>query len=126
VRRGHFCADYQSLVNSVAFAKLNNADVAIKISQRVILRKPEAIQVIQNTFKDGHICIATPGQPAKTNNTGTRGSFKAFTTLSDIVMIRADCITPEDLIGMYRERVKRERAEWGSFIECAGSSTAGT
>ena len=118
-RRGHFASDYQSLVNSVAFAKLNNADVAIKISQRLVLRRPEAIKVILNTFSDPNICVATPGQPKYAHPTGTRGSFKCFTTLSDIVMIRADCISAEDLIEMYRERIRREKNDHGSFIECA-------
>lgn len=119
VRRGHFAADFSSLVNSVAFAKLNNADVAVKISQRLVLRRPEAIKVILDTFQDGNICVATPGQPRYAHPTGTRGSFTHFTTLSDIVMIRSVCISSEDLIEMYRERIRREKNAWGSFIECA-------
>lgn len=117
IRRSHFAGDFQSLVHSLAFAESAGADVAIKISQRTILRKPEAIDVIQRVFADPNICVATPGQPTpKTNNRASKG-FGAFTTLSDIVMIRVGCMSPQDLLVMYRERLIREKVPWASFIE---------
>lgn len=119
VRRGHFSADFQCLVNALSFAEAAGADVAVKISQRTILRKPEAIESIQKAFEDPNICAATPGQPiTKTNNRASKG-FTAFTTLSDIVMIRVGCISPMELLVMYRERLLRERQPWSCFIEVA-------
>lgn len=118
-RRGHFSADFQSMVNALAFAEAAGADVAVKISQRTILRKPEAIDVIKRVFSDPNICVATPGQPKpKTQNRASKG-FGAFTTLSDIVMIRVGCMTPQDLLVMYRERLIREKTPWACFIEVA-------
>lgn len=118
IRRGHFSADFQALVNSLSFAEAAGADVAVKISQRTILRKPEAIDVIQKVFSEPNICVATPGQPKpKTNNRASKG-FGAFTTLSDIVMIRVGCMTPQELLVMYRERLLREKVPWASFLEC--------
>lgn len=117
VRRSHFAGDYQSLVSSLAFAEAAGCDVGVKISQRLILRTPEAISVIQKAFSDPNICLATPGQP--TTNGGAHRGFGAFTTLSDIVMIRVGCITPKELIHMYRDRLLRDKAPWASFIEIA-------
>jgi len=112
-RRGHFAGDFQSLVNALAFAQAAGADVGLKVSQRFIFRKPESIEAIKRTFADPNICVATPGQPAK------GGAFTKFTTLSDIVAIRVGCITPDELLQMYRGRLLRERVPWASFIECA-------
>lgn len=117
-KRGHFAADFQSIVNAVAFAEANNCDVAVKVSQRFIFRKPESIDVIRKTFSDPNICVATPGRPTVTRSTGTKGSFSQFSILSDVVMIRVGCISPADLIQMYRDRLRRENTPWASFVEC--------
>lgn len=119
VRRGHFANDFQALVDSLSFAGAAGADVAIKISQRTILRKPEAIDVIQKVFADSNICAATPGQPKKTQGSRAAKGFTAFAILSDLVMIRVGCMSAQDLLVMYRERLLRERTPWSSFIECA-------
>ncbi|HEU0069505.1 MAG TPA: hypothetical protein VFQ26_09660, partial [Nitrospiraceae bacterium] len=74
---------------------------------------------IQKVFSDSNICVATPGKPTpRTNNRASKG-FGAFTTLPDIVMIRVGCISPQDLLVMYRERLIREKTPWASFLECA-------
>jgi hypothetical protein len=119
IRRGHFSADFQALVSSLSFAEAAGADVAVKISQRTILRKPEAIEAMQRTFADSNICVATPGQPKVTGGSRASKGFQAFTTLSDIVMIRVGCITPNELLVMYRERLLREKTPWACFIEVA-------
>jgi len=118
-KRGHFASDYQSIVNSVAFARSQNCDVAIKISQRFIIRREPAIDVIQKVFDDPNVMAATPGRPNVGYNTGAGGTFAAFSILTDIVMIRADAISPEELISLYRERLNREIVQWASFVECA-------
>lgn len=117
-RRGHFSADYQCFVNSLVFGEATGADVAIKISQRLILRLPEAISVIQNTFSDPNIMMATPGQPKIIYGNRSQKSFGSFTTLSDIVMVRVGAVSAKDVLNMYRERLIREKVPWASFIEC--------
>lgn len=117
-RRGHFSGDYQAIVNSMAFAEAASADVAIKVSQRFIFRKPEAIDVIHKTFSDPNILVATPGQPRVMPGKGkATNGFAKFTILSDVVMIRVGCITPEELLVMYRARIIREKTDWKTFIE---------
>lgn len=118
VRRGHFSSDFQSIVNSVAFAEAAGADVAIKVSQRFIFRKPESIDVIHKTFSDPNILAATPGRPRVMPGKGKAANgFGMFSILSDVVMIRMGAISPEELLIMYRSRILRERTDWKTFIE---------
>lgn len=118
-RRGHFAGDFQSLINALVFAKANDCDVAVKVSQRFIFRKPESIDVLRNAFADPDTKMATPGRPRVSNGASkaSRG-FSQFSILTDIVAIRVSAISPEDLLYMYRERLIREQVPWASFIEC--------
>lgn len=120
VRRGHFANDFAAIINSLAFAEAAGADVAVKVSQRFIFRLPESIAAIEKAFSNPNICVATPGQPKHVNgsNKATAG-FGAFTTLSDVVMIRVGCISPAELLQMYRERIVREVTPYKDFIEIA-------
>lgn len=118
-RRGHFAGDFQSLVSALVFAQSRGADVAVKVSQRFIFRRPESIEAIQRAFTDPNIMVATPGQPVVNGvNRATKG-FGQFTTLSDVVAIRVGAISPEEMLHMYRQKLLTDRAPWGSFIECA-------
>jgi hypothetical protein len=120
VRRGHFANDCQSFVHAIAFAEAAGADIAVKVSQRFIFRRPEVITAITDAFSDPNILVVTPGQP-KVGALGALGrphGFGAFTTLSDIVAIRVGCISPTEMLHMYRERLMREKVPWGSFLEC--------
>jgi len=118
-RRGHFSGDMQGIINSVAFGQACKADVAIKVSQRFVFRKPEAIGSIIKCFEDENIMAATPGKPRVTN--GSNG-FGAFGTLSDVLMIRVGSVSPEELLQIYRGRLMREQVPWRAFIECFADS----
>lgn len=120
-RRGHFSGDVQAFVNSLAFAEAVGADVAVKVSQRFIFRKPESIDAITKAFEDPNVLIATPGQPRVSvlGSLGRPSGFGAFTRLSDVTAIRVGCISPADLLHMYRGRLISEKVPWGSFVECA-------
>lgn len=117
-RRGHFAADFQSMVNALVFAEGAGCELAVKVSQRFIFRKPESIDVLRKAFADPAIMVATPGQP--TTNTASLPSkgFGAFTTLSDVVVMRVGSMTAEQLLQLYRTRLTREKVPWASFIEC--------
>lgn len=118
VRRGHFAADFQSMMNCLAFAKAAEADIAVKVSQRFIFRKPEAIDVIRKCFEDPNVMMATPGQPRVTSGGKAQQGFGAFGILTDVVCFRVGAITPEELLVMYRARILREKVPWKDFIEC--------
>lgn len=117
-RRGHFANDAQSIVNALTFAEANNCDIAIKISQRFILRKPESIDVIQKVFSDSNMMAATPGKPTLMSGSRASKGFGAFGTLSDIVAIRTGAMTGDAFIQLYRARLMREKVPWASFLEC--------
>lgn len=119
VRKGHFAGDFQAIVNSLAFAEAAGADVAVKISQRSILRLPAVIDVIQKTFSDPNILMATPGQPSIHPSANKWASgFAKFTTLTDMILIRSGSISCQELLEIYRARLRREKVPWASFIEC--------
>lgn len=119
-RKGHFAGDVQSFVSALAFAEAVGADVAVKVSQRFIFRKPEAIEAITKAFEDPNTVFATPGQPKVAGAFGKAptNSFGSFTVLSDLIAIRVGCLSPSDLLHKYRSRLMTERVPWGSFIEC--------
>lgn len=117
-RRGHFAADFQSLVNALVFAEANGCDIAVKASQRFIFRKPEAIDVLRKCFSNPNIMAATPGQPHHHNGSAPARGFGAFGTLSDVVAIRVGAMSAEQLLHLYRARIIREKVPWASFIEC--------
>lgn len=119
LRRGHFGNDAQSFVHALAFAEAAGADIAVKVSQRFIFRRPEVIAAITDAFADPNILVVTPGQPkVGTLGNGRPMGFGAFSNLSDVVAIRVGCISPTEMLHMYRERLMREKVPWGSFLEC--------
>jgi hypothetical protein len=117
-RRGHFAADFQSLVNALVFAEACGADVAVKASQRFVFRKPEAIDVLTRAFSNPNILTATPGKPTVLNGSMPSKGFGQFGTLSDVVAIRVGALSAEQLLHLYRARIIREKVPWASFIEC--------
>lgn len=118
VRRGHFAADFQSLVNALVFAEACGADVAVKASQRFVFRKPEAIECLTRAFENPNILAATPGKPHVLNGSQPSKGFAQFGTLSDVVAIRVGALSAEQLLHLYRARIIREKVPWASFIEC--------
>lgn len=117
-RRGHFSGDIQSLVYALGFARDRECDVAVKVSQRFIFRKVEAIEAIKRAFENPNICAATPGQPRVNGHAPAAAKgFGQFTTLSDVVSIRTNALSPEELLHMYRKKITTDRAPWASFIE---------
>lgn len=118
LRRGHFAADFQSLVNALIFAEACGAQVAVKASQRFIFRKTDGLAAIDNAFSNPNIVAATPGKPQVLNGGQPAKGFGAFGTLSDVVAIRVGAISAEQLLHLYRARILREKVPWASFIEC--------
>lgn len=119
VRKGHFASDWQSFINGLVFAESVGADIAIKVSQRFIFRKQEAIDAIVAAFKEPNIAIVTPGQPKMAFGFGSPSNgFGKFTLLTDIVAMRVGSVLPDNLLHLYRTRLMTEKVPWGSFIEC--------
>ena len=118
-RRGHFAGDMQSLVSAIMFADVVEADLAIKISQRFMLRLPEAIEVIERAFEDPSIAMAIPGQPKGTMGGKASKGFSEFAVLSDIVCVRPSQFPASRMLEIYRRRIVEEKVPWKTFIEAA-------
>lgn len=110
-RRGHFAGDMQAIVNALAFAESVKADVAIKVSQRLILLDGAADAILKR-FQNPDLKFATPGKPSNARN-----GFGNFAVLSDLVCIRVGAIDPQGLINHYRYRITTETVPWKTFIE---------
>lgn len=119
-QRGHFAGDFQSMVNALAFGEAHGCDLTVKVSQRGIFRKPEAIEAIEKAFADPNIMVATPGRPRVLTGERSAKAFGAFGTLSDIVIWRVGSMSGQDLLTLYRWRLQREMKQvpWASFVEC--------
>ncbi len=116
-KRGHFAGDVQSILNSLAFAEAAGADVAVKISQRLIFRSPSTIGALRAAFEDPNIHFASPGQPKGVRGSKSTQGFGQFAVLSDLVCTRVGAIKPEEIKQVYVERIQNEIVPWKEFIE---------
>lgn len=116
-RKNHFAGDLQGVINSLAFAKSVGADVAVKISLRLILLDPKLKDVFTEKFSSGTNmivpCKVKPDQLIRRESI----TFSLMPLLSDIIMLRVGCIEPQELIDLYRKKVTTERAPYASLIE---------
>lgn len=115
-RRSHFSGDFQSFINGLVFALEIGADVVLKLSQRCIPVLPEFRTAMEQAFEDERCQVVLPGQlnPQQIARPGAR-FYRKFGLLTDIVAMRADAISPEELLRVYRERNRGKPAD--SFSE---------
>lgn len=117
VRRSHFAGDAQAFVNALAFAEAHHAPLALKISQRVILLRPEVRSEIQEGFADPSIAIALPGKPTIGMLKAEQRMYSLFDYLTDVVCIRTEALGAEEFIADYRAQVATDHSSTGSYIE---------
>src|SRR6266576_2881764 len=58
--RSHFCGDAQAIVNGLAFAECEKADVLVKVSQRFVLCEPVVRQILENYFSNLETHLVLP------------------------------------------------------------------
>jgi hypothetical protein len=114
-RRQHFAGDVQAFINSLAFARANSCDVALKISQRVILIDPAFLEVMRAPFAQGKQ-IALPGKPTAAMLRPGYRSYSWFKYLTDCVAIRSD-YAPERLVADYRAQLADVKNRVDTFVE---------
>lgn len=123
-RRSHFSGDFQSFINGLVFALEIGADIVLKLSQRCIPVLPEFRTAMERAFEDDRCMVVLPGQlnPQQIARPGAR-FYRKFGLLTDIVAMRSDAISPEELLRVYRERNRGKPAEsfsettWGFLLE---------
>lgn len=118
IRKSHFAGDLQSVLNSIVFARSQNCDVAVKISLRLILLDPSLKDLFTDRFKN-HICNMILPSKVRPNQLIRRESttFSMLPCLTDIVLLRANAVEPQELIDLYRHKCTNEKAPHASLIE---------
>lgn len=117
-RMSHFSGDAQAFLNAIVYGRECGVDVALKLSQRLIIVRPEFRSAIENAFLDPEVQIALPGRIPKhqISRPGAR-FFARFGLLSDVVAIRPTAIEPEEFLEIYRDRCAPGRHPSDSFVE---------
>lgn len=118
VTKKHFAGDLQSVLNSIVFARSQNCDVAVKISLRLILLDSKLKDVFTDRFKN-HICnLIVPSKVRPTQLIRRESAtFCLLPILTDILLIRANAIDPQELIDMYKHKCTSEKSPHASLIE---------
>lgn len=89
-RRGHFAGDVQCTINALQFARQCNADIAVKISQRMVLVSPTIKPIAEGYLSRDNIALALPGTPSKIQICGTSKGFARMPHLTDVLFFRMD------------------------------------
>lgn len=118
VQRGHFAGDAQTITTTLAFGKQMDADIALKLSQRVIPVLPRFRECIEEAFSNPAIKIVVPGR-IRMNQIARPSArfFSSFGILTDLIAFRRDAIEPEDFIQFYRDRFQKSTNHADSLIE---------
>lgn len=117
-RRSHFSGDATALLNAIVYGRECVADIALKLSQRLIIVRPEFRTAMEAAFADQEVQIVLPGRIPKNQISRPSSRFYArFGLLSDAVAIRPNAIEPEEFLTIYRERCAAGRHPSDSFVE---------
>lgn len=116
IRRGHFCADFQAVINSVSFAKQVDAEWAIKVSQRLVMHSAQLRPHIEKYISQPHVIIALPGSPDPTRSRSP--GFAKYPFLTDVIFFKSSAIEPEFLREYYERHWKEpKRGYLDGFVE---------
>lgn len=116
--RGHFAGDCAAAVNALQFANQVGADLAIKLSLRLLLTDPIAAEILSNHFASPNVWLGIPGRisPHTIKQDASR-FFAHFSVLTDILCIRTDSFSPQMLKERYEHRVHEARNHHDKLIE---------
>lgn len=125
-RRSHFSGDFQTVLNSIQFAVEIGADVALKLSQRMIPVLPEFRTTMEDAFTDERCQVVLPGQlnPQQIARPGAR-FYRKFGLLTDAVALQSDAISPEELLDVYRERCRAADGKRAPISDSFSETTFG-
>lgn len=121
--RSHFCGDCQAVVNGLAFAECEKADVLVKVSQRLVLCDPIISQILEKKyFQDPNTWLVLPGKvhPASIKRAESR-FFSNLSCQSDVICIRVGKLTPIALKDLYEGRLRAKQSRHDSLIEALWS-----
>lgn len=115
-RRNHFAGDAQAAINALAFAKANDCEVAVKLSQRVVLTDPDARATLLKPFENGYH-LAMPGRLNVNKLRPEHRMYASFMYLTDLVAVRVSELSAEELMRRYQEKVKSCATRTDAYVE---------
>lgn len=95
-RRGHFAGDVSAVCNALQFARQCNAEIAVKISQRLVLVNPLIRERAEWYLSQPGIAVALPGNPPAVQLCSSRG-FSRFPLMTDVIFLRPDRVDAETI-----------------------------
>lgn len=116
-RMGHFKGDANVFIQGLAFARDIDADILIKVSQRLILCDRKAIEVLTAPFADPSVVIALPPTPPESSLLPGGRFYRTLPVLTDVVAIRVKDLGPEEFTNRYRAKFTGETARTSALIE---------
>lgn len=115
-RQSHFGGDMQAVLNAIAWA--DNADIAIKISQRFIPVLYDFRLALEKAFATPSTMVAVPGQIQARQISRPQAAFYGrFGILTDVIAIRRGAISTKELLDTYIQRVRTPKARSDCFVE---------
>lgn len=118
VNRGHFSGCIQSATCSVAFARANRCDIALKINQRFVVTDPETPERLEELFADGTIDLAMPPSVKPETIIEEKSKFHhRFKYHPDFIAMRASAIEPQWIADAYAQQVHTDTSRHGTLTE---------
>lgn len=101
-RRGHFCADVLSIINSIVFAESCGVDCGVKVSQRLIPIHPGFGEALEKAMDNPETMICLPGTPLKQQMSRPSSVFfHRMPVLTDVLAIRTGAISGQEMRDRY-------------------------
>lgn len=114
----HFSGDIQAFINAIAFAESNSADVALKLSMRLIPVLPIFRAALEREMTKPETMICTPGRLLVRQLARPKvGFYTKFGLLTDAVAIRCGTITANELRDAYRQANNNAKQHSDSLVE---------
>lgn len=118
IQRGHFAGDIQAIVSGLSYAEQEDADILLKLSQRLVPVLPAFREYIETPFANERINIVVPGKiSASQINYPNSKFYSGFGILTDVMAIRVGSITPEQLLKKYTDNFKYGRFSPNVLVE---------
>lgn len=115
-RRGHFSGDIQAYINGLKFAEHIEADIMLKISQRVLIVSPVIRSKVEEHFSQPELDVLIPGRPRRERILGHKG-YSAYPFLTDVAAIRASAMPATEFMEAYRHKVRTGTDKHDCFVE---------
>ena len=117
VNRDHFMGCMQTTVNSLVFGAQMQANVTIKINQRLVILGQEIKTILETCFSNSGIMLALPGRPNPASIITASKFFSKFPYLNDVVAWRVGCLDPDYVKFSYENQVKTRKSNVDTFSE---------